>query len=133
MAIKGGCYCGALRYEAEAEITVKVACCCRDCQYITGGGPNYVAGIAEDSVRYVEGEPKTIVGKDGDPCREFCGNCGTHIISRPEKLQGMVMLKVGTLDNPGLYSGPDMVVYNCDAQAFHLLPEGVQTFEKLPG
>ena len=43
------------------------------------------------------------------------------------------MLKVGTLDDPSRFGGPQMVIYACDKQPFHLLPEGVPTFEKLPG
>ena len=132
MTINGGCYCGELRYAADAQFTVNVACCCRECQYISGGGPNYVTAVEENKIHYSKGEPKQIVGKGGSPIREFCGHCGTHLISRSDKLQGMVMLKVGSLDDPSLFDGPDMAVYHCDAQAFHLLPETAVCFDKLP-
>ena len=36
--IEGGCLCGAVRYEANAEPAFAVHCYCRQCQRITGAG-----------------------------------------------------------------------------------------------
>jgi hypothetical protein len=43
-----------------------------------------------------------------------------------------VILKVGTLDDPGLFGGPQVAIFTIDKQAFHLIPEGLPTFERLP-
>jgi hypothetical protein len=40
--------------------------------------------------------------------------------------------KVGTLDDPSLYGDPPMAIYTVDRQPFHLIPEGVPTFERVP-
>ena len=40
MTLEGGCYCGAVRYQAEGRPQLKAQCHCRECQYITGGSPN---------------------------------------------------------------------------------------------
>jgi hypothetical protein len=37
----GGCRCGAIRYEVTGPPVASVACHCRDCQYVSGGGANY--------------------------------------------------------------------------------------------
>jgi hypothetical protein len=43
-----------------------------------------------------------------------------------------VILKVGTLDDPALYGNPQMAIYTLDKQAFHAIPEGIPSFERLP-
>ena len=34
----GGCVCGAIRYECDAEPIMMFKCHCRDCQHVSGGG-----------------------------------------------------------------------------------------------
>jgi len=86
-----------------------------------------------EGFRYVSGTPKTFARSDLDApvAREFCPNCGTHLTTRRPGLP-FVILKVGTLDDPSLYGGPKMAIYTIDKQPFHLIPEGVPTFERLP-
>ena len=63
--------------------------------------------------------------------REFCPNCGTHVTTLA--MPGMVMIKVGTLDDPSIFGGPEMAIYTCDKQAYHHVPSDIPTFDKLPG
>ena len=70
---------------------------------------------------------------DNPVTREFCGDCGTHILSWAPTLPGTVLLKVGTFDDPGLFPGPDMAIFTIDKQTFHQLPYGGATFERTPG
>ena len=44
-----------------------------------------------------------------------------------------VLLKVGTLDDPSAFGGPQMAIYLCDKQDFHQIPDGVATFDRMPG
>jgi hypothetical protein len=135
MELKGGCYCGALRYEASGEPMFKGQCHCRECQYITGGQPNVVMAMVEPGFTYSKGAPKQFRRADlTDPVtREFCGDCGTHILSRTPRVPGMVLIKVGTFDDPSLFGGPQMVIFTIDKQSFHHVPEGVPAFERTPG
>jgi len=135
MSFEGGCYCGEVRYEAGGDPIFKGQCCCRECQYVSGGGPNYTMGMPAASFRYTKGEPKAFRRSDldGPVTREFCDACGTQLVSRSPNLAAAVMLKVGTLDDPTQFGGPQMVIYTCDRQPYHLLPEGVPAFDKLPG
>jgi hypothetical protein len=57
--------------------------------------------------------------------REFCPDCGTHLLSRGYGLPGAVLIKVGTLDDPSVYGGPQMVIHMADKQAFHHVPKGI--------
>jgi hypothetical protein len=42
-------------------------------------------------------------------------------------------VKVGTLDDPTQFSAPQMAIFTIDKQPFHQIPEGLPTFERMPG
>jgi hypothetical protein len=134
MALEGGCYCGEVRYEADGDALFKGQCHCRECQYISGGSVNVTMAMPAAGFRYTKGAPAQFARTDLDTpvVREFCASCGTHIAARPPGLPA-VMLKVGTLDDPAEFGGPQMAIYLCDKQPFHQIAEGVATFDKMPG
>ncbi len=135
MKIEGGCYCGAVRFEAEGDAVFKGQCHCRECQYISGGSPNVTMGVPEAGFRYTQGSPKAFQRTDLDTpvTREFCGDCGTPLLSKAPSLPGVVLLKVGALDDPSVFGAPQMAIYTMDQQSFHQIPEGLPTFERTPG
>jgi hypothetical protein len=135
MAIEGGCYCKAVRYKAEGEPTFKGQCHCRECQYITGGHPNVIMAMPESGFTYTKGKPKAFKRKDLDNpvTREFCPECGTHLVTKSPALKGAVLVKIGTLDDPSIFGGPQMVIFTMDKQSFHHVPTGVPAFERVPG
>ncbi|MCA0872914.1 GFA family protein [Seohaeicola saemankumensis] len=134
MALTGGCYCGALRYEAAGDAMMKAQCHCRECQYFSGGGANYFMILPEDGFTYVKGTPAQFTRSDLDKpvTREFCPTCGTHILTRlPDR--PLLVLKAGPLDDAAAgYGGPAMAIYTVDQQPFHLIAEGLPQFERLP-
>jgi len=133
MRLEGGCYCGELRYTAEGAPILRAQCHCRECQYISGGSPNMFMLVRPEGFAYTKGEPKRFSRSDIEKpvTREFCANCGTHIATRRPGLHA-VILKAGTLDDPGVFGSPQMAIYTKDKQPFHLIPEGVPAFEGLP-
>lgn len=132
MTIQGGCYCKEVRYEAEGEPMMRAQCFCRECQYITGGDSLLVMGVPEDGFKVTQGALKGFKRTDIDNAvtREFCPNCGTHVTTRA--MPGLVMLKVGTLDDPSTFGGPQMAIFTCDKQPYHHIPTDIPTFEKFP-
>lgn len=134
MKLTGGCYCGNVRYEVDGDPMMKAQCHCRECQYLTGGGPNFFMAMPIPSFKYVKGAPKEFKRADlaAPVTREFCADCGTHMITRPQGFPALI-LKVGSLDDPKQYGGPQAAIYMCDAQPFHMVPDGVKPFDKLPG
>ncbi len=133
MKLEGGCYCGKVRYIAEGEPRLRAFCYCRECQMASGGGPNLFMLMPPDGFRYVRGAPKAFTRSDLDQpvTREFCETCGTHLANRNPRFP-FVILKIGTLDDPALYGGPQMAIHTLDKQPFHVLPEGLPAFERLP-
>jgi hypothetical protein len=135
MKLEGGCYCGEVRYEAEGDPLFKGPCHCRECQYVSGGGPNFLIAMPESGFRYTKGGAKGFARRDLDTpvTREFCPDCGTHILSKAPGVPGAVILKVGTLDDPSVFGEPQMAIYTVDKQPFHHLPEGIASYERVPG
>ncbi len=134
MEITGGCYCGEVRYRAEGDPVLRAQCHCRECQYIAGGSPNMLLAMPTEGFSYVQGTPGQFARSDlENPVnREFCSNCGTHITSRPPGFPAIIV-KVGTMDDPALFVGPDMAIFCVDKQSFHEIPEGLPTFDRFPG
>lgn len=132
MKFEGGCYCGKVRYAAEGEPMLKAQCHCRECQYITGGAPNMFMIVKPEEFKYTKGTPKQFTRSDLEKpvTREFCPDCGTHLVTRPQR--PVAVVKVGTLDDPKLFGGPKMAIYTIDKQPFHQIPDGIPTFEQLP-
>ena len=134
MRLEGGCYCGAVRYAAEGKPGLKAQCHCRECQYFSGGAPNMFMLMPREGFVYTKGTPQSFTRSDLDQpvTREFCGRCGTHLTTRRPGLD-QVILKIGTLDEPSQFGGPKAAIYTIDKQPFHLIPEGLPSFERLPG
>jgi hypothetical protein len=112
---------------------LKAQCHCRECQYFSGGSPNMFVLMPPDGFSYTKGTPKKFTRSDleGAVTREFCAECGTHIVTRPPSVPGVV-LKIGTLDDPTLFGEAKIAIYTVDKQPFHHIPEGMPAFERLP-
>jgi hypothetical protein len=113
---------------------LRAQCHCRECQYISGGGPNYFLAMPEVGFRYTSGQPASFARSDLERpvTREFCAACGTHLVSRPFGAPVRI-LKVGSLDDPSLFGGPQIAMYTIDKQPFHQVPAGVPEVERTPG
>lgn len=133
MKLEGGCYCGKVRYVAEGEPMRKGQCHCRECQFITGGAPNMFVVMPSAGFAYTKGAPKQFTRSDleNPVTREFCPDCGTHLATRPPG-RPVIVVKVGTLDDPKLYGAPQMAIFTIDKQPFHQIPDGLPAFERMP-
>lgn len=82
---------------------------------------------------YTKGEPKQFTRRDLEHpvTPEFCPDSGTHLATRPPG-RPIVVVKVGTLDDPKLYGGPQQAIFTIDKQPFRQIPDGLPTFERMP-
>ena len=133
MAVTGGCYCGEVRYEVDGPQEASFQCHCRECQYLTGGNANIVVVFAESDFRYTKGLASSFARSDleNPVTRHFCGACGTGIGSRSPSRPNSMIVKVGTLDNPGEYQA-QAAIFTCDRQAYHYIPNNIPSFDKRP-
>ncbi|MFN4016366.1 MAG: GFA family protein [Reyranella sp.] len=134
MAITGGCYCGEIRYQSDNEPQASIQCHCRECQYITGGHPNAIVILPLAGFSFTKGEPKAFSRSDlaRPVTRYFCPTCGTGIGTRSPARPESMIIKVGTLDDPSTFKA-QAAIFTIDKQPFHVLPEGVPSFERRPG
>ena len=130
MAIEGGCFCGELRYAIESGEYLTANCHCTMCRHASGAPEVAWFSVPPGALRFVSGEPQRFKSSE-HATRSFCPDCGTHLVTRRPGLPA-VIVKVGTLDDPSVFGGPQMAIFTEDLQPFHLVPEGLPKFEKLP-
>ena len=132
---EGGCFCGAIRFKSEGEAAFKGLCHCRQCQYFAGGTPNTFMAVPSAGFAYTKGEPKSFSRPDAPvlpAVREFCPTCGVQLVTRSAALPDIVFLKVGTLDDPAAFGGPEIAIFMSDKQPFHHVADGIHCFDKMP-
>ncbi len=129
----GRCYCGAVSYAASGDPVFQAQCHCKPCQFFSGGGPNYFMAMPRNGFEWTGVDPAAFAHPDveGARTRRFCPTCGTHLIT---ELPGRdyIVIKVGTLDDPADYDGPAFAIFAEEKQSYHLFPEGIPVFDKLP-
>ena len=65
MKIDGGCHCGYITYEAEADPQKPFICHCTDCQELSGSAFRIGIRVASEDFRRLSGEP-TIYAKTAE-------------------------------------------------------------------
>ena len=82
MHIDGGCHCGNIVYEAEADPARAIICHCTDCQTMSGAPFNAVIPVPESQFTLKSGTLKTYVktAESGNKRAQiFCPDCGTRL------------------------------------------------------
>lgn len=101
MKIDGGCHCGFLSYEAEADPAKTAICNCTDCQTLSGSAFRTVVPVASPTF-YLKGQPTIYVktAESGNKREQtFCPRCGSPIYSTaPGDGPKDLYLRVGTIN-----------------------------------
>jgi len=102
MKVDGGCACGAIKVEAEADPERTQICHCTDCQTATGTAFRVSVPVPGATLK-LTGRPAIYVkmtADSGNPrVQTFCGTCGTPIYSTTpgDGVQPSYTLRVGIL------------------------------------
>ena len=131
---EGGCSCGKVRYSGEAEPIFAGVCHCTACQKTTGSSFSSVVAVPAPALT-VTGEVKVYDSK-GDTGQathsSFCPNCGSPVTATADIMQGVVMIRTGTLDDSS-WVKPTMEIY-CDSKMPWVALGGeLKSFPKMPG
>jgi hypothetical protein len=98
-SIKGGCYCGRVRFAATGNPIYQANCHCANCRRAIGAQAVAWITVQRERFEFVKGRPKRYRTSSG-AWRTFCGACGTSLTyehkSRPEEVD----ITTGSLDHP---------------------------------
>jgi len=97
--LRGGCLCGAVRYEARPARREGYYCHCRMCQLAFGNTRVPFINLRQDQVTWTAALP-TYYASSAFAKRGFCGRCGTPLSFQYADSEYMD-LSVGSFDEPG--------------------------------
>jgi len=131
--IEGGCLCGAVRYTARAEPLAVRACWCRVCQYFASGNAAINLAFPTDAVT-IAGELRdypSVADSGRRMHRRFCPTCGVHVFSQAEERPHLLVIRAGTLDDPGI-AVTDTVIWSASAPSWAHIDPDLPRFEGQP-
>ena len=105
MALGGGCFCGAIRYEIGDRPFNKTICHCPTCRGVSGTASVAWCSVAESDYRIVAGSPARFASSEHVE-RTFCSACGTHLTYRNRGL-GEIDVTICSLDDPEPHAPQD--------------------------
>jgi hypothetical protein len=97
--LRGGCLCGAVRYEAGGRFWHETNCHCSICR--RSSGAPFVAWftVAAARLRFTAGEPACFQSSEHGR-RGFCARCGTQLSFRSSLKPQQVDITTCSLDQP---------------------------------
>ena len=125
--LSGGCACGAVHFECNADPVTMMNCHCRDCQRANGAAYAAIVVVPKSEVQ-VRGDPR-YHGKAVQ--RGFCETCGSQLTVKWERLPDIFGLQAGCLDDPTLYK-PMVDVFTASAQPWDHMDPKLQKHSRAP-
>ena len=128
----GGCNCGAVRYRIDGAPIAVAACHCTRCRRQSGSAFS-VNLIVKAGAMQMMGEVRVFSDREtesGAPVqREFCGDCGSPIRSRPTGQSKTIAVKAGTADDPGGFA-PTLHIWTSSALPWVTIPSDLPSFPR---
>lgn len=131
--LKGGCLCGAVRYEITGDPVMTGHCHCLDCQKASGAAHGTFGAWPEPAVK-ITGKLKTFKTKADSgkmSSRSFCPECGSWLVGHPESVPGIMAVTLATLDNPEAVK-PQMRFYDKRRISWDTVDPKLQAFPAMP-
>lgn len=115
--LTGGCACAAVRYEIAGDPGFSFLCQCRRCQRVTGTGHAPGFKIERDALTLTGELTSYRVEADSGHLvtHEFCGLCGSPILSATEQFPSSCSIYAASLDDPSIFK-PERVIFTATAQ-----------------
>ncbi|KAL2858335.1 Mss4-like protein [Aspergillus pseudodeflectus] len=126
-AYQGHCICGAIQVSLKEQPPNSLRCYCRNCGRSGGGA----------SINYVVDEPDVTLQNNGAlktfedtqtvsgnrVARQFCGNCGSPVITKTPKFPGKAFVKASLFDH---ISPPNKEIFTDRRQSWEKPLDGAE-------
>ena len=96
--LKGGCYCGAIRYEAAGQPYNETNCHCSICRRTTGAPFVAWFSVPREQFRITKGS-LTRFQSTAKGTRSFCAQCGTQLTFEHDDFAGEIDVTTCSLDD----------------------------------
>jgi hypothetical protein len=133
LAVKGGCLCGAVRYEISTAPAMAGFCCCESCRKLSGSGHAFHALVPEEAMK-ISGDFRGFewrADSGNTVTTSFCPTCGSPLFGKSSGMPGVVTFRVASLDDPAAIS-PQMAVYTKRLLAWDRLDPALPAFKEMP-
>jgi hypothetical protein len=131
---RGGCACGAIRYETSSEPIFQNHCQCLHCQKRSGTGHGSYLTFPRRADVKTTGEAGTwrVAGDSGnEKVHAFCPTCGTPVYLTFVAMPDLIAVHAASLDDPALFS-PQVVTYAIRGQAWDTPDPSLRKFGRMP-
>ena len=117
--LKGGCFCGQIRYEAAGSTFSETNCHCSICRRTTGAPFVTWFSVARSHFRLVGGEPVRF-RSSAKARRSFCPRCGTQLTFEHEDFLDEIDVTTCSLDDPDVLPPRDDIHTSSKLSWIHL-------------
>ena len=130
---RGGCLCGALRYEADGDPIYAGLCYCADCRKASGAGFIPFLGFPANAVRLCGDSVvrRSLTASGRQAARNFCARCGSLVFGGVRGEDDKHTVYAGSLDDPTLFQ-PKVAIFAQGRPDWATIPPGLKVFERGP-
>ncbi|AEF98528.1 GFA family protein [Methylomonas methanica] len=131
ITLKGGCLCGAVRYQASGDPQRFYHCHCARCRKSSGTGHASNLFLSNATLIFTHGESllkRFKVPEAQRFTRQFCSECGSAVARFVPEIDG-VMIPAGSLDDPAPIEPQARIFWDsranwsCDGDSLPRYPE----------
>lgn len=126
---KGGCRCGAIRYETCGLPAMVAYCHCNDCRISSGSVVSVLAGFQRGGFEIIHGEP-TYFATAPAVKRSFCNTCGTPLFYENQNFPENIYIHIGSFDEPEKLP-PDRHTWVSNRISWHEIKDDLTQYEQL--
>ena len=124
----GGCFCGAVRYEATGTPFYETNCHCSICRRTSGAAFVTWFSVLAADFRFTSGVPGSLKSSD-HATRTFCPSCGTPLTFQSDRSPSEIDITTCSLDTPDAVPPQDHTYVRSKLSWVHI-DDGLPVFAK---